>query len=220
MKKDSRENFLIIFEKNTPMRLLVFLGILAKIIAITLIVMHRDKIFGGKTNTFNVIEQRSSVRSYTAEVPSEQETEKLLRAAMAAPSSRNVQPWVFYVITSAEILETLAEALPSASMLSRAPLAIVIAGDTRKGNPNEEQVWNWIMDCSAASQNLLLAAHSMGLGAVWTGVFPYQQRIAIVKETLNIPGHITPLNIIPVGYPDGDHPQKDKWDPGKIHYVP
>ncbi len=202
------------------MRFLVFLGILAKIVAITLVIMHRDKIFGEKNDTLQVIEQRSSVRSFTAEAPKDEQIEKLLRAAMAAPSSRNIQPWVFYVITDKKVLERLGDALPTASMLNRAPIAIVIAGDTLKGDPNREQVMNWIMDCSAATQNLLLAAHSQGLGAVWTGVYPYEQRINILKEELKLPKHIIPLNIIPVGYPEGDHPPKDKWDPGKIHYLP
>jgi nitroreductase len=166
----------------------------------------------------NAIHARASVRSYTDKPVPEAKIEKLLKAAMAAPSSRNVQPWRFYVVTDRNILDSLAEGLPFAKMLDHAPLAIIVAGDTTAGNPEGEQIHNWVMDCSAASQNLLLAAHALGLGAVWTGVYPYQARIDNVRAILNIPEHIIPLNVIPIGYPEGEHIPKDKWDEGKVHH--
>ncbi len=162
------------------------------------------------------IHQRTSIRSFTDQAVTEEQLETLLRAAMAAPSSRNVQPWVFYVVDDAATLQHLAKELPFASMAAGAPVAIIVCGDTRKGQPNEEQAKNWIMDCSAASQNLLLAAHAMGLGAVWTGVFPYRDRIDVVRERLNIPEHLVPLNLIPIGHPAESPPPKEKWDPGKV----
>ena len=166
----------------------------------------------------NAIHARTSIRSYTAQPIPEEKITKILKAAMAAPSSRNVQPWRFYVVTDRSTLDRLAEGLPFAKMLDHAPLAIVVAGDTTAGDPEGEQIYNWVMDCSAASQNLLLAAHAMGLGAVWTGVYPYMARIDAVKTILNIPENIIPLNVIPIGYPDGEHIPKDKWDEGKVLY--
>lgn len=166
--------------------------------------------------TLKTIHERTSIRDYADREVEEEKLEQLLKAAMAAPSSRNVQPWQFYVIHDGQTLRDLADKLPSAGMLANAPVAVVVCGDTEKGQPNPEQQMNWIMDCSAATQNLLLAAQSMGLGAVWTGVYPYRQRIDIVRSALEIPDNLIPLNIIPIGYP-AEHPKpKDKWDPDKI----
>ena len=166
----------------------------------------------------NAIQARTSIRSYTTQPIPQEKTDKILKAAMAAPSSRNVQPWRFYVVSDRGTLDRLAEGLPFAKMLDHAQLAIVVAGDTTAGDPEGEQVHNWVMDCSAASQNLLLAAHALGLGAVWTGVYPYQARIDTIRSILNIPKHIIPLNVIPIGYPKGNHEPKDKWDEGKVTF--
>ncbi|MFN2394557.1 MAG: nitroreductase family protein [Bacteroidales bacterium] len=170
-------------------------------------------------DVFTTIHQRKSVRQYQDKPVSKEKTDMLLRAAMAAPTARNIQPWQFYVITNREILDQLAEELPYAKMLAQAPMAIVVAGDTKKGNPKEEQIHNWTLDCAAATQNLLLAAEALGLGAVWTGVYPYKARIAAVSKALGLPDHIVPLNIIPIGYPLLDDRPKDKWDPGKVKWV-
>lgn len=167
-------------------------------------------------DVFDVIHNRKSVRQYQETPVPDEKIETMLRAAMAAPTARNIQPWRFYVITSREVLNQLAEKLPYAKMLAHAPMAIVVAGDTQKGNPNEEQIHNWTLDCAAASQNLLLAAEALGLGAVWTGVYPYKLRIEAITSTLDLPPHIIPLNIIPIGYPLNQEEPKDKWDPEKV----
>jgi nitroreductase len=172
-----------------------------------------------RQNVFTTIQQRKSVRQYQDKPVPKEKTDTLLRAAMAAPTARNIQPWLFYVITNRKILDQLAEELPYAKMLAQAPMAIVVAGDSKKGNPNEEQIHNWTLDCAAATQNLLLAAEALGLGAVWTGVYPYKARIAAVSKALELPGHIIPLNIIPIGYPLLDDRPKDKWDPEKVKWV-
>lgn len=168
---------------------------------------------------FSVIHNRKSVRQYTDAGVATEKIEILLKAAMAAPSARNIQPWLFYVITKREVLDTLAEGLPYAKMLTQAPLAIVVAGDTAMGNPNKEQVQNWALDCAAATQNLLLAAEALGLGAVWTGVYPYQQRIDVISHALSLPALIIPLCIIPMGYPLKEEKTKDKWNPDKIQWI-
>ncbi len=153
---------------------------------------------------------RKSVRKFTSEPVSEKQVETLLKAAMAAPSALNLQPWRFVVVTDKEKLSSMAEKMPYAR-LDTAPLAVVICGDTSVS----EKFWEH--DCSAATENLLLAAEAMGLGAVWTAASD-GERTAIVREALDLPSYIHPLCVVPVGHPDGDFQPKDKWDPGKIHY--
>ena len=166
------------------------------------------------------IASRKSVRSYTEEAVSDAEIETLLRAAMAAPSAMNVQPWSFVVVNGRESLDALSEKLPYAKMLTTAPLAIVVCGDAviegRDGNKSENG--SWMLDCSAATENLLLAAEAMGLGAVWTGAYPVPDRVAAVKEALGLPEEVMPLNVIAIGHPAGEDQPKDKWNPAKIHY--
>ncbi|TVQ90703.1 MAG: nitroreductase family protein [Bacteroidetes bacterium] len=201
--------------KSLKMRYLLTAGMLIICMFTNLEVMSQQT----DNDVLTIIHQRKSVRQYQDISVPEDKIETMLRAAMAAPTARNIQPWQFYVITSREILDQLAGELPYAKMLSQAPLAIVVAGDTPKGNPNEEQIHNWKLDCAAATQNLLLAAEALGLGAVWTGVYPYKARIAAVSEALDLPSHIIPLNIIPIGYPLLDDRPKDKWDAEKVKWV-
>ena len=203
------------------MRLKAIIVILltVKVIVITLFLTHYKPFRKNEQIVLNAIHNRTSIRDYSEKEVPAQLVEELLKAAMAAPSSRNMQPWEFYVVTERESLDRLAEGLPFAKMLARAPLAIVVAGNTQVGNPNQEQVYNWVMDCSAATQNLLLAAHAVGLGAVWTGVWPYESRIDVVRKTLDLPEHIIPLNVVPVGYPNGKHEPKVKWDETKVHWL-
>ncbi len=196
--------------------MVIILMLVLKVVVIVLLAkfcfMNRHE----TPSALEAIHTRTSIRSYTDEAVTSEQIEYLLRAAMAAPSSRNVQPWLFYVVSEKATLKELGAALPFAKMLDHTPLAIVVCGDITKGNPNPEQVNNWIMDCSAATQNLLLAAQSMGLGAVWTGVYPYHDRISAVKAILDLPEHLIPLNVIPVGHPAVKPEPKDKWDPEKV----
>ena len=138
--------------------------------------------------------------------------DKLIRAGMAAPSSRDRRPWEFIIVTDRKALDTMAEGLPFARMLKETRQAIVVCGDTIKSSNA------WFLDCSAASQNLLLAAESMGLGAVWTAVYPYPDRIEIVRKELRLPDHIMPLNVIPVGYPMQKETPKNKYNVQQIHH--
>lgn len=165
------------------------------------------------------IAERKSVRSYTSEPVPDEMIEQLLRAAMAAPTAMNRQPWEFVVLKDREALDNLAGKLRHAKMLSQAPLAIVVCAETMITLADGTQVENnfWEHDASAATQNILLAAEAMGLGAVWTAASD-GERSAIVKETLGIPGTIKPLCVIPIGFPAGDEQPKDKWKPEKIHY--
>jgi flavin reductase (DIM6/NTAB) family NADH-FMN oxidoreductase RutF/nitroreductase len=165
--------------------------------------------------TLEVIHNRKSVRHFTDHPVSKQQIELLLRAGMAAPSAVNRQPWAFYVVTKRETLDALGEQLPYAKMLLQAQAAIVVCGDMEKAGNLKEQGY-WVQDCSAATQNILLAAESIGLGAVWTAAYPYEDRSKVVTETLNLPEKHVPLNVIPIGYPTGEDIPKDKWKPENI----
>jgi len=168
-------------------------------------------------DALSVIAQRKSVRHFTEQKLSDEQFETLLRAAMAAPSAKNTQAWEFVVITDRGLLDTMAERLPYAKMLLQAPAAIVVCGNLSKF-PLESEL-NWVADCSAATENILLAAEAIGLAAVWTAAFPYPERIAGVRETVkNIPDEVIPLAVIPVGYAAREEKAKDKWHPEKIHY--
>jgi nitroreductase len=163
-----------------------------------------------------IIGERASVRAYTPQAIEPEQVECLLRAAMAAPSSKNRQPWHFVVVSQAAARQALAAQLPYAKMVNDAPLSIVICGDTE--THTGEAAISWVMDCSAAAENLLLAATAIGLGTVWTGVYPYEDRITAVRKALALPENITPLNVIAVGHPAKRPAPKDKWKPGRIHY--
>ncbi|MBO7118520.1 MAG: nitroreductase family protein [Bacteroidales bacterium] len=162
----------------------------------------------------NNIFSRKSVRSYTDQPVPDEMVETLLRAAMSAPSGMNVQPWHFVVVNTREMLDRLAKEIPN-RMLETAPLAIVVCGETMlgEGRPNN----NWKMDASAATENLLLAAEAMGLGAVWTAA-DYDARADAVIEVLGIPSNVRPLCVVPIGFPAGNDQPKDKWKPERIHY--
>lgn len=171
-----------------------------------------------KTVVIENILSRKSVRSYTEQPVSREQLDTLVRAAMAAPTGRDMRPWKFVVIDDKAALDSLRAHLPYAKMLGEAQAAIVVCGDLGvtddEGNPST----NWMFDCSAATENLLLAAEAMGLGAVWTGVYPYEERLQAVKAALSLPETILPLNVIPIGYPKGESQPKDKYDAANIHY--
>lgn len=164
----------------------------------------------------STILNRKSVRSFTGEPLRQDDIELLLRAGMAAPSAHNLQPWRFVVATDRHILNSLAEKLPYAKMLFEAPAAIIVCGNLTKteGSPKDY----WVQDCSAASENILLAAEALGLGAVWTGVYPRAERVDTVRDILNLPTEIVPLNVIPIGIPKGKHQPKDKFKSENIQW--
>lgn len=160
---------------------------------------------------------RTSIRAFTDQAVEESKVEALLRAGMAAPTAVNKQPWAFVVVREREQLDRLREAQPNARMLATAQLAIVVCGDMEKALEGAAQSY-WVQDTSAATENILLAAHALGLGAVWTGVYPNADRVAAVSEALGLPSQIIPLNVIPIGYPDQSPEPKDKWNPANVHY--
>ncbi len=154
---------------------------------------------------------RRSIRSYTDQDVEPEKLEAILEAGMAAPSGKNGQPWDFIVLTRREILDEMAERLPYAKMLREARVAIAVCADRTKSP-------YWYVDCSAAAENILLAAHALGLGAVWTATYPYRDRMDVVKELCGLPGSYDSLCVIPVGYPAREARPKDNFDAGKIHH--
>lgn len=156
------------------------------------------------------IAERKSVRKYLNKSVEEDKIDAMVKAGMAAPSGMDRRPWEFVVVTDRAALDSMAAKLPYAKMLTAAPLAIVVCGDTTLSS-------YWFLDCSAATQNVLLAAEALGLGAVWTAAYPYEDRIDVVRQNTGLPEHIVPLCVIPIGYPDGPQKAKDKFDEKRVH---
>ena len=157
---------------------------------------------------------RKSVRSYTEEDVTPQEVETILKAAMSAPSGMNAQPWRFVVVREQATKDKLAGGFNK--MIAKAPVVIVVCGKTtgRMGGENH----NWTADCAASTENLLLAVNALGLGAVWTACYPYEDRMTPAIEALGLPKDVKPYCIVPIGHPAGNDKPKDKWKPENIHY--
>ena len=132
---------------------------------------------------------------------------------MMAPSAGNVRPWQFIVLTDADVLAEAARIHPHGSMCVEAPVSIIVCGDLSL----ERYPGNWMADCAAATQNLLLAAHALGLGAVWTGLHPEQERVDGFRKLLGLPDHVVPLVLVPIGHPDEEGGRADRFDAEKIH---
>jgi nitroreductase len=168
-------------------------------------------------DALSVIHSRKSVRNYTGKPVSKEDLTTLMKAGMAAPSARNQQPWAFIAVTDEEALIALAKGLPYTKMIVNSRACIVVCGDMNKALTGVEQAF-WIQDCSAASENILLAAEAMGLGAVWSGMYPIEERVTHVRKVLGLPDNIVPLNIIAVGHPSGVDKPQNKYDPKNIHW--
>lgn len=205
---------------------LLAIGLTAVSVRLAYTVNDADSAPSDETASQSAIEcimTRRSIRSYTPEAISDSAITTLLKAGMAAPTAVDLRPWEFVVITDTTILRHLGDNFGGpkkknhANPLMRANVAIAVCGNLaqveRKGLPDF-----WVQDCSAASENILLAAHSLGLGAVWCGVYPIQERISLVKKELNLPDSIMPLNVIALGHPKNAGHLKDKWDASKVHH--
>ncbi|MDE6006132.1 MAG: nitroreductase family protein [Muribaculaceae bacterium] len=159
---------------------------------------------------------RTSVRQYSDDPVSEEQISAILHAAMSAPSGVNRQPWEFIVVDERDLLSALSEALPYAKMTANARFAIIVCGNKERFLEGvDENLWE--QDCSAASENILLAAHALELGAVWTCLYPHADRMESVSRILNIPENIVPFNLIPIGHPLHNHPAMNKWHGDRIH---
>ncbi len=163
------------------------------------------------------IHARKSVRYYTGEPVTKACLLVLLKAAMAAPSARNRQPWAFVTVTERKILDALADGLPFTKMLYEAGAAIVVCGDSTI-DLQEGATDLWYQDAAAATQNILLAAEAMGLGAVWSALYPLPEREGHVRKLLELPSHVSPFSIIPIGHPAGEEPPKVKFKAERVHW--
>jgi len=164
-------------------------------------------------DALTAIRTRRSIRTYMEQPVPETVIDDLLGAAMQAPSAGNQQPWHFVVITKRDGLNALADLLPYGKMLLQAPLGIVVCADV----PHETNPGYWVQDCSAATENLLLAARALGLGAVWLGVYPREQRVVALSRLLGLPEGVTPLCAIAVGYPAEEVPPVDRYQSARVH---
>ncbi len=161
----------------------------------------------------NIIFDRYSVRSFTPDLVPDEMIESLLRAAMQAPTASNRQPWHFVVIKDRKQLNKIADIHPYASMVKEAPMAIVVCGDSSLSSIDGY----WIQDCSAATQNILLQAVHLGLGAVWCGIYPKKERVEEFRTLLKLPSHVIPLSLVPIGYPSGIPMPKNRYKVHRIH---
>jgi len=171
--------------------------------------------FGVKMETLQAILTRKSVREYTTQPVPDEMVREILEAAMQAPSAMNRQPWHFILVGDRSQLDALAAILRFGQMLKTAPLGIVVCGDLEL----DKQRGYWVQDCSAATQNLLVAAHDRGLGAVWLGVYPVEERVLALKKLLGLPEQVVPLCVISLGYPAAKpEPPEKRFDPDRLHY--
>ena len=161
----------------------------------------------------NFIYRRRSIRKFTDQPVTDEVIELLLKAAMAAPTAMNIQSWRFIVIRDAELLRAIRRVMPFGKM--EAPCAVSVCGDLQSLRRLVAERF-WVQDCSAATENLLLAASALGLGAVWCGVEPLNQVSASISKLLKLPEHIRPLNIIYIGFPAEEKPARTQYDPKKV----
>ncbi|MDS1029244.1 nitroreductase family protein [Bacillota bacterium LX-D] len=156
---------------------------------------------------------RRSIRKYTERVVSEELIEKILRAGMAAPSAGNEQPWHFVIIDDKAVLNEIPKFHPYSQMLKEVSQAIVVCGDLSL----EKFPGFWVQDCSAAMENMLLMAQELGLGSVWLGVYPMEDRVKALQKLLGLPESIIPLSIMPIGYPAETKEPTERFYPARIH---
>ena len=162
----------------------------------------------------NSIFHRVSIRKYEEKPVEQEKITQMLKAAMAAPSACNQQPWEFYVVTDKNVIERLSEASPYAKCAKGAPLVFVSCYRTEGIAPDYFEI-----DLSAAVENLLLEADYLGLGAVWMGIAPDEGRMNAVKEVLDIPEHLRAFALVPCGYPAEARAQQDRYEESRVHYV-
>ena len=164
-------------------------------------------------DTFEAISTRRSIRKYTGNPVNEEMIQKILAAAMMAPSAGNEQPWQFLVLRRKETLRAISQAHPYADMAEHADAAILVCADMTRVKHREY----WSQDCAAATQNMLLAAHALGLGAVWVGVYPRERRVEEIRSVIPLPDQIIPFSLVPVGHPAEKKEAEHRFDESRIH---
>jgi nitroreductase len=165
-------------------------------------------------DTLHAIHTRRSIRQYLDKPVPEELIQKLLAAAMQAPSARNQQPWHFVVIDERKTLVEITTFMPNAAMAANAPQAVLVCADLTL----EKSEGYWVLDCSAAVENMLLAAHALGLGAVWCGVYPREPRMQGLRRLIGLPENIMPHNLVVLGYPGEQVPPEDRYRPERVRW--
>lgn len=161
-----------------------------------------------------ILFRRRSIRKYLEQPVEPEKLDLLLQAAMAAPSAMNCKPWEFVVVTDPDKLAQFRKRLLFGNR--NAPAAIVVCGNpSRSANPTARLFWE--QDCSAAVENILIAAVGLGLGTVWVGVHPVAEFERVVREVVGLPRHVTPLALVYVGYPAEEKPPRTQYDPERVH---
>lgn len=157
---------------------------------------------------------RRSIRKYTKEPVSEGTVKEILEAAMSAPSAGNEQPWHFVIINDRKILDEIPKVHPYSQAIKTASVAIAVCGDLKL------EVYEdfWVQDCSAATENILIAVQAKGLGAVWLSIHPITARVKGMQKLLKLPDHVIPLAVIPIGYPDEQKLPANRFDTSRIHH--
>ena len=162
---------------------------------------------------FETIFTRRSIRSYKSDPVSDEHIQKILRAAMAAPSAGNAQTWQFLIIKDRNKLDAVPDFHAYCKMIKETPVAILICGDLSK----EKYEGYWVQDCSAATQNLLLAARALGLGSVWTGIYPDKARVDGCRTLFQVPDAYVPFALVPLGWPKGEFKEVDRYSADAVH---
>jgi nitroreductase len=156
---------------------------------------------------------RRSIRLYTSKPVATDALQDILKAAMCAPSAGNERPWHFIVLTDRAILEEIPKFHPYAAMLKHTHTAVLVCGDVTL----EKHKGYWVLDCAAATENMLLAAHAKGLGAVWCGVYPTEDRVLNLQKLLHLPEHVVPFSLVPLGFPAEEKKPVERFDTSRIH---
>ena len=156
---------------------------------------------------------RTSIRDFTDLPVSDVTVDALLRAAMAAPSAADERPWHFVVIRDQHIRERILEINRFAHIVPQAPVAILVCGDERL----QKHRGFWVQDCAAATENILVEAEKLGLGATWLGVYPIEGMVQGLRRLLNIPEHAIPFALVAVGHPGERHEPADRYDDSRVH---
>jgi len=164
-------------------------------------------------DALEAIFDRRSIRVYTGAPVTDDMLNTILKAAMYAPSAVNKQPWHFIVFRDPEIIRKIVEIHPNAAMLSKAQVAVLVCWDEHQ----QHDTGYGPVDCAAATQNMLLAAHSLGIGSVWIGIYPRQVRMEAMPSLFNLPAHIKAFSIVSLGYPAEQRTRPERFDAGKIH---
>jgi nitroreductase len=167
------------------------------------------------TEIIDIIFKRRSIRSYTGQPVDRQTLVKLLQAAMAAPSAVNSQPWEFVVATETAVLDRLRQRIMFGQYNAQAIIAVCGSPDVAANNAGRTY---WIQDCSAAQENILIAATGLGLGSVWVGVYPEEEKVKAVRQVLDIPDTVIPLGLVYLGYPAEQQPPRTQYDEKKVHW--